>query len=340
MELETITTPNYGAPVESRLEDKPKRSNIRYVLIFIVIVITMVYFYIIHLMQPSPLFPINTPIEVTPGMGVKQITLKLAESNVVRSPWLLYATIAFYYNPKDVKASTYIFTTPKTTGEIAEALTKGDFTSSLISFTHIEGESVEDIARRATVLLPDFDEAEFIQNGLPHEGTLFPDTYLIPKNYTASELQANMLATYEEKVAPLRNDIKAVNLSEDQVIILASIIEREANSPESMAYVAGILQNRLKKGMYLQVDASIEYILHKTLAELVPEDLKIDSPYNTYTNPGLPPTPIGNPGLDAIKAVLKPTPSDYLFYITGDDGTFHYARTFEEHKLNVARYLR
>jgi len=141
-------------------------------------------------------------------------------------------------------------------------------------------------------------------------------------------------------MAPLRDQIASSSLTEEQVIIMASVIEREANSPESMGYVAGILQNRLAIGMYLQVDASIEYILNKTLAELVPEDLKIDSPYNTYTNPGLPPTPIGNPGMTSILAVLNPTPSNYLFYITGNDGTFYYARTFDEHRVNIARYLR
>ena len=92
--------------------------------------------------------------------------------------------------------------------------------------------------------------------------------------------------------------------------------------------------------MALQTDASIEYVLDKPLNELVPSDLEIDSPYNTYQNPGLPPTPIGNPGLEAIKAVLYPTPSKYLFYITGNDGNFYYAKNFDQHRLNIARYLR
>jgi UPF0755 protein len=92
--------------------------------------------------------------------------------------------------------------------------------------------------------------------------------------------------------------------------------------------------------MPLQADASIEYVLNKPLKELTPDDLKIDSPYNTYLNKGLPPTPIGNPGADAINAVIDPTPTDYLFYITGTDGTFYYAETYEEHKRNIARYLK
>ena len=104
--------------------------------------------------------------------------------------------------------------------------------------------------------------------------------------------------------------------------------------------VSGILQNRLRIGMALQTDASIEYILHKPLKDLTAADLEIDSPYNTYSHNGLPPTPIGNPGLTAIKSVLEPTPSNYLYYITDTNGEFHYARTFEEHKTNISLYLR
>ena len=93
-------------------------------------------------------------------------------------------------------------------------------------------------------------------------------------------------------------------------------------------------------GMALQADASIEYVLDKPLSELTSEDLKIDSPYNTYLYTGLPPTPIGNPGLQAIMAVLEPTESDYFYYITDEDGVFHYAQTFNQHKSNIAKYLR
>jgi UPF0755 protein len=106
-----------------------------------------------------------------------------------------------------------------------------------------------------------------------------------------------------------------------------------------MKMVSGILQNRLSIGMALQTDASIEYVLDKPLSELSAEDLDLDTPYNTYMYPGLVPTPIGNPGLLAIDAVLNPTPSDFFYYITGNDGNFYYAETFEEHKQNIYKYL-
>jgi UPF0755 protein len=129
-------------------------------------------------------------------------------------------------------------------------------------------------------------------------------------------------------------------LGEDGVLILASLLEREANSEESMRMVSGILQNRLAEGMRLQVDASLEYVLERPLSTLDASDLDIDNPYNTYRYGGLPPSPIGNPGLQAILAVLDPIESNYFYYITDEDGNFHYARTFDEHKLNIAKYLR
>jgi UPF0755 protein len=145
---------------------------------------------------------------------------------------------------------------------------------------------------------------------------------------------------YEASIAPLRGTMESRGYTEDEVIILASILEREANDETSMRMVAGILENRLRDDMPLQVDAVFQYYTGKGSSDLTLEDLTTDTPYNTYTNIGLPPQPIGNPGLMAIEAVLNPTPSDYYYYLTGDDGEFYYAKTFEEHKRNKARYLR
>ena len=122
--------------------------------------------------------------------------------------------------------------------------------------------------------------------------------------------------------------------------MLASIIEREANSEESMGLVSGILHNRLAIGMALQVDASVAYGLGKSGADLITADLDIDGPYNTYTRVGLPEGPIAAPGRMAIKAALNPTPSEYLYYITGRDGNFYYAKTLAGHNQNVINHLR
>jgi UPF0755 protein len=233
-----------------------------------------------------------------------------------------------------------VFDRPLTSVAVAKKLVTGDFDNDLVKFTHIEGERATDIAIHAQSLLINFDTKRFLDRAVPEEGKLYPETYLVPKTFTADQLVDLMLKTFEEKTYSIQEKISTYPLTTKEILVLASILEREANSPESMKVVSGILQKRLTEGIRLQADASIEYVLNKPLKELTPKDLEIDSPYNTYRNKGLPPTPIGNPGLEAITAVIEPEQTDYLYYITDNEGNFHYAKTYDEHLDNVARYLR
>lgn len=130
-----------------------------------------------------------------------------------------------------------------------------------------------------------------------------------------------------------------MNRKISDVIIMASILEGEA-LPKDRQVVAGILWKRLSIGMPLQVDATFRYINGKGTYDLTADDLKIDSPYNTYIHKGLPPGPISNPGIDAISASLNPIPTKYLYYLTEKDGTIHYAKTFTEHIANKNKYLK
>jgi UPF0755 protein len=338
------TLPDYSTTPQIVTPELPKKSLWRTLLLIMATIIALsciVLFVTVQQFAKAPAdFPAGTTIEILPGTGISAITKQLKASGIIKSDLLLYIVLLTQYEPENVKASTYTFTEPQDVYAIANKLVKGDFNSNLISFTHIEGERATHIAENAAKQLTDFSAREFMQLASTSEGKLFPETYRIPKEFTEQELYTLMLDTYEKNISPLRSKFATVNLSEEEIIILASIIEREANSVESMKMVAGILQNRLSIGMGLQVDASMEYILDKPLKELTAADLKMDSPYNTYIYRGLTPTAIGNPGLDAIKAVLEPTPSEFMFYITGDDGNFYYAKDFEGHKLNVSRHLR
>lgn len=290
--------------------------------------------------KPPSSFISPTVITIEPGTSIRAITTQLEEASVIRSESLLYYILMFFYDPTDVKASTYIFETPLTTKQVAERLVTGDFGNDLIRFTHYEGERATSIANNAEAQLINFDKEAFLARAVPLEGKLYPETYHIPKTFTADELIDIMLKTFAEKTETIQLQIDASNLTFEEILVLASILEREANSPESMKIVSGILQGRMEAGMPLQADASIEYILNKPLKELTPEDLEIDSPYNTYTNKGLPPTPIGNPGIDAITAVLEPEKTDYVFYITDNEGNFHYSVTYDEHLDNIEKYLK
>lgn len=310
------------------------------VIFFVLFSLLTIFNYVKKQNLPPADFPINTPITIEQGTEIKKITEILENEKVVKSKELLYYTLVLFHEPTDIKASTYIFEIPLTTSEVAEQLTKGDFDTDLLRFTHFEGERASQIAERAAKSLPEFNTNRFIENTEKLEGKLFPDTYFIPVTYNDKDLLELMLNTFETKISDLKPQIDEHVLSLNEILVLASIIEREANDLESMKLISGILQNRLKINMALQADASIEYILEKPLSELTPEDLKIDSPYNTYLYSGLPPTPIGNPGLDSIKAVLEPTPSNYFYYITDDEGAFHYAETYREHLINIEKYLK
>jgi UPF0755 protein len=244
------------------------------------------------------------------------------------------------YSPANIFAGSYSFDSPHSVFGVAKKLAENDINQELVSITIPEGSARKDIVKSALEKNPKFNGDLFLKLTEGKEGYLFPETYFLPLEFTAQELVTFIEKTYQEKITPLRPRIELSTLSEYEVLILASLLERETNSEESMKIVAGILANRMNIKMALQVDASLEYVLNKPLKELTPDDLKIDSPYNTYLYAGLPPTPIGNPGLSAIEAVLNPTPSEYFFYITDNDGQFHYAKTFEEHKVNIQKYLR
>lgn len=319
---------------------RPRRLRAVIVLTILGFTAALTALFVNWLFSAPTTFPVDTPITVEEGMSAKQIAALMEEGGYVRSRHALYLSLLLWHDPSAVKASVYSFSTPLTPRELAGELMTGHFGHDLTTLTLIEGERASHFASAADEALPDFDAAAFLTLATPYEGKLFPETYFVPATFTAEDLFALLRQTYEEKVAPLRPAIAESGLTEDDVITLASIVEREANSEESMRLVAGILRERLRIGMALQVDASLEYVLDKPLRELTAEDLKLDSPYNTYLTSDLPPTPIGNPGLTAIRAVLEPEPSDYLFYITGDDGEFYYARTFDEHRLNIARHLR
>lgn len=330
-------------PVEIEPEIQPPKRTDRFLFVLLLLIslfsVTSYGVFVYISGTPSD-FPVNTEIRIEPGTSTKEAAQIMKDAGVIHSKLALLIQLRLKHQGESVKASQYVFKEPLSLAGVAEALIAGDNTSDLIRITHREGESNRELSRVADTELLDFDATVFLNLADDVEGKLFPETYFVPKTYTAEDLFVLLTNTFETKLAPLQAQIDAHPLSLDEIIILASILEREANTEESKKMVSGILQTRLDIGMALQVDASMEYVLDKPLRELTPEDLKIDSPYNTYLNPGLPPTPIGNPGLEAIQAVLNPTPSNYLFYITGDDGNFYYAEDFEAHKANVARYLR
>lgn len=177
------------------------------------------------------------------------------------------------------------------------------------------------------------------------EGYLFPDTYRFRADANAATVVETMILTLERRLAENgiaipRNLIFEGGLTFHEMITMASIVEREVRTPEDMKLVAGIFYTRMKIGMALQADSTVNYVTGKSDTSVSLEDSRVDSPYNTYQNLGLPPGPISNPGMNAILAVLNPTGSDYFYFLTTDDGEVVYAKTFDEHITNKYQYLK
>lgn len=317
----------------------PRRGFLAVLLVSILIAFAVLYFFVQYL-SASPDFPEEgATLQIKRGMPVQKIAEEAERSGIVKSSLFLYAILTYSYDPTRIFAGTYRFEKPHSVFEVARKLALNDVDKTLKSITIPEGVTRKDIAEIAARKLTGFDTNAFLELTRNNEGYLFPETYFLPEDFTAEEFVALLTETFSSQMAAYKETIAQSSFTEYEVLILASILEREANDAESMKMVSGILQNRMDIGMALQTDASIEYVLDKPIFELKPEDLDIDTPYNTYLYPGLVPTPIGNPGIQAIDAVLNPTPSEYFYYITGDDGNFYYAKTFEEHKENVRLHL-
>ncbi len=177
------------------------------------------------------------------------------------------------------------------------------------------------------------------------EGTYFPDTYLIPVGESGLDMAKRMTRRFDEQFAPYTTQFAQQNIKWTTGLKLASIIQREAGGEGDMPLISGILWNRLNQNMNLEIDATVQYARGNTgngwWAPITAVDIKnIDSPYNTYENKWLPPTPIDNPGINAIEAVLHPAQTDCLYYLHDSNRRIHCAITLEEHKANIEKYLK
>ncbi len=178
-----------------------------------------------------------------------------------------------------------------------------------------------------------------LPKGRTLEGYLFPDTYRLAKNDAPEDIIVRMLANFNTKVTQeLRDEAAQQKRTLDEIIIMASIIEKEVQSKDDMALVSGVLWKRIDNNEGLYTDATLEYIVNKD-GELTVQDLAKDTPYNTRKYRGLPPGPISNPGLSAILAAIRPQKSDYYYYLTTKEGETVFAKTNDEHNRNKAKYL-
>ncbi len=283
-------------------------------------------------------FPEGTIMRVHKNTSISQLSLSLYDKEMIRSPFVFKVLTSLFDSGK-VFAGDYRFKDKENVFTLARRFTRGEFGINPTRVTILEGSSSREIATLLDKKLPVFEKDAFIALAEKQEGHLFPDTYFIKPSDDEGDIIKLMTDNFEKQLSKIKLDVLASNRSFDDILTMASIIELETRTPESRRMVSGILWNRIKKDMKLQVDAVFPYIMNKYSLQLTMKDLQTDSPYNTYKYKGLPPGPVGNPGLDSIKAALNPTKTSYLYYLSDKQGKMHYAETYKGHMANRRKYL-
>jgi UPF0755 protein len=305
-------------------------------IIFVSLVIGATLFFVVA-MRPVRILE-QSEIIIPVGASMSRAATLLAQEGIIRSPRLFLVYSAIIGN-RTIQAGTYLFDAGSLgVGEVSRRLAQGVFGAGMLRVTFPEGITIREMSDRLGATLPDFDDEKFLELARGDEGYLFPDTYFFFTTDTAEIVYDTLRTRHNEVITSLDSLIQAQSRSVRDIIIMASLLEREANNFEEAQVIAGILWKRLSIDMPLQVDATFLYELGKGSAQLTRADLRRDTPYNTYTRRGLPAGPIGNPGEAMIRAALTPVTSPYLFYLHGRDGRIHYGRNFDEHIRN-RRYL-
>lgn len=272
------------------------------------------------------------------GQGVKEIAKNLKDQNLIRD------SVAFFLLTKklgldnQIEAGDFRLFPSMTAEQIAKELTHGTLD---IWITIPEGQRALEIADTLRRKMPSYDST-WDKKLAENEGYLFPETYLFPVDADVDTIISMMRKnTFDVRYQTL--NITKKTFTEDEIVTIASLIEREAKHPQDRPLIASVIYNRLELGMALQIDATVQYakgqIKGNWWTTITQDDYKgVKSAYNTYLNPGLPPTPISNPGLSSLEAAANPANTNYLYYITDKNGVNRYAETLSGHQSNIQKY--
>ncbi len=293
----------------------------------------------VYVIEPPVNFPLQQLVTVREGASVDEIAFDLEASGVVSSGLAFKFIAAATGHARSLHAGDYLFKEPKDIFSVVRTISLGAFGLEPEKIRIPEGATTRSMAIIFKSRLLRFDSDKFLAKARPLEGFLFPDTYFFLPNADEDTVINAMRADFEEKMKPYESDIASSSMSLAEIITLASIIEREASRSDDRHMISGVLHNRLKKNMPLQVDVTFLYTMGKNTFQLTLTDLRSDNPYNTYVHKGLPPGPIGSPSLDSIDAAIHPSKHKYIFYLADNSGVTHYSRTYEEHLQKKRLYL-
>ncbi|HOM78075.1 MAG TPA: endolytic transglycosylase MltG [bacterium] len=342
---------------------KKKKVLVVSLILLLILAIPLASFYYSFAINRPAQNSERTVIEIESGQSLVEISKNLYSKDLINSQGLFLFYVVVNNLDKNIQAGVYSIPSGTSLRDLVLILQKG---TKDVTVTFLEGWRVEEFALAASKNLKFVNYDDFVLQATPLEGYLFPDTYHLRYDINTEDLIKLLSKTFDDKTRELfkvRNDLTA-DLSNEEIVILASLIEREIHVEEDRPLVAGILVKRLQQGIPLGVDATSQYYIPFLRAkcperswvkcftmdeaekitwwvnDITQEELEYDSPYNTRKNRGLPPTPISSFGISALKAALEPEQTDYFFYITDRTGTTRFAKTLSEHENNILKYLR
>ncbi len=332
--------------IQQMLSERWREHTNRRTIVIILAVGTIATIGYLQFVRPPEQFPLDKLVTIPEGTSLLDTAALLQKQSVVRSPLMLRIVVYALGHQRNVQAGDYSFKEPKTVFEVAKIISYGAYGLEQYHIRVPEGSTVKQMAVIYGAVLERFDKEHFIAEAEPLEGFLFPDTYYFQQNVNEDTVLQTMKAKFDDKMktvvsgtTTLAELVDRSGHSVFEIVTMASILEREAPPGADRKVISGILWRRLKIGMALQVDVTFLYTLGKGTFQLTTKDLKTDNPYNTYTNKGLPPGPIGSPSLDSLIAAVTPTKSNYLYFLADHSGITHYCKDYACQVANKDTYF-
>lgn len=311
----------------------------------VVLVAAVVWVGFVYVLRTGP--SQQTFVDFKNGSSARHIATELKQAGIIRSRWAFL--LVHLYRHRSLKAGEYAFDHPDTLSDIYNRIARGDTYARVLTVP--EGYNIFDIAAEVEKLGID-SQQNFLEQARSQvalvrdldpfapslEGYLYPDTYRFARKNKAPDVIAAMVKRFHQEA-------HQIGLTSDvhRIVTMASIVEKETAVPEERPLVAGVFYNRLAQHMALDTDPTVIYaalLANRYRGTIYASDLKYSSPYNTYRNQGLPPGPIANPGKDSLLAAMHPTHTDYLYFVSDNQGHHRFSKSLEEHQRNVAEYRR
>lgn len=345
------------------IEEKKKKSSFLIISTTIFLCIIVIggglYLYYSHLISSVNINGKEKIVEIPQGYSLKNIGTLLEKENIIKNSFSFEIFTRLEKKQNALKSGSYLLSPSMNVEEIIEKISNGQVINDNIKVTIPEGFELSMIAERleeknlvsredflnAAQNIADFDYT-FLEEipkdrKNPLEGYLFPDTYEFSKDATGIQIIEKMLQRFDKAFKEeYYARAKELNMSIDEVVILASVVEREARVSSDRPIIAGVFYNRLKKNMKLESCATVQYVLGERKPRLLYSDLEVESQYNTYKHVGLPIGPIASFGEDSLKATLYPEETEYLFFVAKNDGSHVFSQTLNEHNIAKKRVLK